>query len=95
MGNAIVRGLNLALNLVNNSNDTLSYAINTSTVNLVGELLCSRRVHKNSLNSNMFPDEHHPLCDEDDISIQRRNNSALHIKIERNSVYDVDIPFSN
>ncbi|KAM7350033.1 ribonuclease P protein subunit p20 isoform 2-T2 [Cochliomyia hominivorax] len=36
LGNAIVRGLNLALNLVQNSNNALTYAINTSTVHLIG-----------------------------------------------------------
>lgn len=41
-----------------------------------------------------FTDEYHPLCDNEDISIQRRNNSAIHIKIARNSVYDVDIACS-
>lgn len=74
LGNAIIRGLNLALNLVDNSNDSLTYDINTSTIQLI--------------------DEYHPLCDDEDISIQRRNNSAIHIKIARNSVYDVDIACS-
>lgn len=36
LGNAIIRGLNLALSLVQNSNDALTYAINTSTVHLIG-----------------------------------------------------------
>ncbi|XP_061396501.1 ribonuclease P protein subunit p20 [Musca vetustissima] len=70
LGNAVNRGLNLALDLVNNSNETLTYAINTSTINLI--------------------DEFHPLCDDEDVSIQRRNNSAVHIKIIRNSAYDID-----
>ncbi|XP_005175252.1 ribonuclease P protein subunit p20 [Musca domestica] len=69
LGNAINRGLNLALSLVQNSNDTLTYAINTSTIHLI--------------------DEFHPLCDDDDVSIQKRNNSAVHIKIARNSTYDI------
>ncbi|XP_037808350.1 ribonuclease P protein subunit p20 [Lucilia sericata] len=74
LGNAILRGLNLASSLVKDSNDALTYAINTSTIHLI--------------------DEYHPLSDADDISIQRRNNSAVHIKIVRNSVYDVDVAFS-
>ncbi|TMW46138.1 hypothetical protein DOY81_008782 [Sarcophaga bullata] len=75
LGNAIIRGLNLALNLVNNSNNTLSYAINTSTVHLI--------------------DEYHPLYDHDEMRIERRTNSAVHIKINRNSVYDVDLAIEN
>lgn len=36
-------------------------------------------------------DELHPLSDQDDLTIQRRMNSALHIKISRSSDFDVDI----
>lgn len=39
LGNAINRGLNLALDLVNNSNDTLTYALNTSTIHLIGKII--------------------------------------------------------
>ncbi|XP_016985941.1 ribonuclease P protein subunit p20 [Drosophila rhopaloa] len=38
MGFSVTRGLNLALRLVHNSEGALSYAINTSTVQLVDEL---------------------------------------------------------
>ncbi|KAH8287248.1 hypothetical protein KR054_004729 [Drosophila jambulina] len=38
MGFSITRGLNLALRLVHNSEGALSYAINTSTIQLVDEL---------------------------------------------------------
>ncbi|XP_052855422.1 ribonuclease P protein subunit p20 [Drosophila gunungcola] len=38
MGFSVTRGLNLALRLVHNSDGALSYAINTSTVQLVDEL---------------------------------------------------------
>ncbi|ALC49951.1 Rpp20, partial [Drosophila busckii] len=37
-------------------------------------------------------DELHPLCDEDDITFRQRNNSALHIKIYNNSLFDIVIP---
>ncbi|XP_075155170.1 ribonuclease P protein subunit p20 [Haematobia irritans] len=70
LGNAVNRGLNLALDLVVNSNDTLTYSINTSTIQLT--------------------DEYHPLCDDEDVTIQKRNNSAIHIKIIRNSILEVD-----
>lgn len=38
MGYSITRGLNLALRLIQNSDGALSYAINTSTIQLVDEL---------------------------------------------------------
>ncbi|XP_020803387.1 ribonuclease P protein subunit p20 [Drosophila serrata] len=38
MGFSITRGLNLALRLIHNSDGALSYAINTSTIQLVDEL---------------------------------------------------------
>jgi len=38
MGFSVTRGLNLALRLVHNSEGALSYAINTSTIQLVDEL---------------------------------------------------------
>ncbi|XP_023176615.1 ribonuclease P protein subunit p20 [Drosophila hydei] len=72
MGYSITRGLNLALRLIDNSEGALSYAINTSTINLVDEL--------------------HPLCDEDDITYRQRNNSALHIKIFNNNLFDIVVP---
>ncbi|XP_017870923.1 PREDICTED: ribonuclease P protein subunit p20 [Drosophila arizonae] len=37
-------------------------------------------------------DELHPLCDEDDITYRQRNNSALHIKIFNNSLFDIVVP---
>ncbi|EDW29825.1 GL15016 [Drosophila persimilis] len=37
-------------------------------------------------------DELHPLCDEDDITFRQRNNSALHIKIFSNSLFNIDVP---
>uniref|UniRef100_A0A1A9WJT2 Ribonuclease P protein subunit p20 n=1 Tax=Glossina brevipalpis TaxID=37001 RepID=A0A1A9WJT2_9MUSC len=66
VGNAIKQGLNLALNLINNSNGGLSYAVYTSTIRYIDEL--------------------HPLYDDEDITIQKRNNSAIHIKIFRNTI---------
>lgn len=42
----------------------------------------------------LISDEFHPLCDDEDVSIQKRNNSAVHIKIARNSAYDIDIAYS-
>ncbi|KMZ10710.1 ribonuclease P protein subunit p20 [Drosophila simulans] len=72
MGFSVTRGLNIALRLVQNSEGALSYAINTSTVQLVDEL--------------------HPLCDAEDITFRQRNNSALHIKISNNSLFDIVVP---
>lgn len=72
MGFSVTRGLNIALRLVQNSDGALSYAINTSTVQLVDEL--------------------HPLCDAEDITFRQRNNSALHIKILNNSLFDIAVP---
>ncbi|EDV95211.1 GH17693 [Drosophila grimshawi] len=72
MGYSITRGINLALRLIQNSEGALSYAINTSTIQLVDEL--------------------HPLCDEDDITFRKRNNSALHIKIYNSSLFDIVVP---
>lgn len=43
----------------------------------------------------LFADEYHPLYDYDEMRIERRNNSAIHIKINRNSVYDVDLAIDN
>ncbi|XP_022219945.1 ribonuclease P protein subunit p20 [Drosophila obscura] len=37
-------------------------------------------------------DELHPLCDEDDITFRQRNNSALHIKIFSNNLFNIDVP---
>lgn len=37
-------------------------------------------------------DELHPLCDEDDITYRQRNNSALHIKIFNNNLFDIVVP---
>lgn len=71
LGNAISRGINLALTLVNNSNGVLVYEANTSTIELIDEL--------------------HPLSDQDDLTLQRRMNSALHIRVSRSSDFDVDI----
>ncbi|EDW66082.1 ribonuclease P protein subunit p20 [Drosophila virilis] len=72
MGYSITRGLNLALRLIQNSDGALSYAINTSTIQLLDEL--------------------HPLCDDDDITYRKRNNSALHIKIYNSSLFDIVVP---
>ncbi|XP_034671526.1 ribonuclease P protein subunit p20 isoform X1 [Drosophila subobscura] len=37
-------------------------------------------------------DELHPLCDEDDITFRQRNNSALHIRIFSNNLFNIDVP---
>ncbi|CAO1443666.1 unnamed protein product [Diamesa hyperborea] len=61
IGNAINRGINLALRLADEY--SFSFEANTSTIQLV--------------------DDHHPLNDEEDFSINKRLNSCLHIRVFR------------
>ncbi|KAH8421476.1 hypothetical protein KR009_008762, partial [Drosophila setifemur] len=37
-------------------------------------------------------DELHPLCDAEDVTFRKRNNSALHIKIYNRSLFDIVVP---
>lgn len=81
IGNAINRGINLALKLSEEHN--FKFEANTSTINLIGE---SEHV-KSSIQVEQlvssFPDDHHPLNDEDDFLVRKRMNSCLHIRVYR------------
>lgn len=78
IGNAINRGINLALKLEEELG--FHYEANTSTINLIGELF------DDPVRSNCqvpILDDHHPLNDEDDFLVQKRLNSCLHIRVYR------------
>lgn len=90
LGNAIKRGITLALTLVQESNNGLGYEANTSTIDLVGSLADADLSHGKCnvliiLRLFLPADDLHPLNDDEDFSIQRRKNSCLHIKVFRQS----------
>lgn len=92
LGNAIKRGITLALKLVQESDNRLGYEANTSTIDLIGMQCisnCDLIKNPNLIlieHSSLFsPDDLHPLNDEEDFSVQKRKNSCLHIRIFRHS----------
>lgn len=88
LGNAIKRGINLALTLVQQSDGGFGYEANTSTINLIGMFLFGFLLFsfiQLIILCFSIADDLHPLNDEEDFSIQRRKNSCLHIKVFRHS----------
>lgn len=92
VGNAIKRGITLALKLIEESNNGLAYEANTSTIDLIGKFhtRCTSYIVKSVWKLDCFiklsvTDDLHPLNDEEDFSIQKRKNSCLHIRIFRQS----------
>lgn len=73
------RGINLGLKLEQNSGGLYQLEVNTSTIELLGKLNDVK--YCEPLINAIFPDDLHPLNDEDDFLIHKRKNSALHIRV--------------
>lgn len=86
VGNAISRGINLALTLIANSNNGLGYEANTSVIELIGLFVKLYGEYcGNNAALNFVTDDFHPLHDDEDFTLQKRLNSCLHIRVYRHS----------
>lgn len=81
IGNSMSRGINLALKLEKNSGGLYQTEVNTSTIELVGKRAEFLSLAKSPELLPPLPDDLHPLNDEDDFMINKRQNSALHIRV--------------
>lgn len=87
VGNAISRGINLALTLIANSNNGLGYEANTSFIELIGRLFAVYAAFGYNMMTTIsfVSDDFHPLRDDEDFTLQKRLNSCLHIRVFRHS----------